>query len=835
MRSKQLLWILVFLVCLSSAYAYSTSTMGDVDVRGWLNVTGVTNVTTLCLSSDTCISSWSYVNFTGGNTSSEIFAVVDNGTFLYIEDQRYNYTILLGGNSSNEIFAVVDNGTYAYYDMATSGNTSNEIFTVVDNDTWLYINDQRYNYTTLLGGNSSNEIYTVVDNDTFAYKTEGNSTTCQSMICNLTNDFFDWARLENRFLTAVNNVYLKMTGTTIYFDEDELNKTINIISKENANTSAEIFTVVDNNTFLYINDQRYNETNLITGNTSAELFEVIDNDTWLYLDDQRYNDSSLITGNSSNEIFAAIENNTFAYWDMATSGNTTEEIWVVVDNDSFMLIDASVGNTSNEIFIVTDNGTFLYIEDQRYNYTTLLGGNSSDEIFTVVDNGTFQYEANKTVSCYDIFGNTSDLCTVTSGSGGGGGNSSLEIWVVVDNETWLYQEDQRYNNSDLTGNSTTEIFAVVENGTFSYGNQDCGAGDFLRSDTNGVWTCATDSDTIGTGNSTTEIFAVIENGTFAYADAATSGNTSNEIFTVVDNSTFLYKSDNITIGDKITFLLGEIIDNLFDGWITIVGHLNVTGSVNATSYCINGNDCIYDWSTINASGAGGGNSSNEIFTVVDNNTFLYKTNNSLWFNISGAEFELEEDVVIAPYHPVALIENDLWLGGSSIWMIESLIYSDSYCDMDENCYSVDEFLGSGNSSTEIWAAIPKASPSNGDTTHLSTADQIFDWVATLNYVANAWDADGDIGADEISESKINFVTACAAGNHYYLSGNDLACEADDYNSDFDTAQEVFAVVDNNTFVYHDGDNMTGNLGIGNNNVTSVDCIHFITGGQICGA
>ncbi len=48
-----------------------------------------------------------------------------------------------------------------------------------------------------------------------------------------------------------------------------------------------------------------------------------------------------------------------------------------------------------------------------------------------------------------------------------------------------------------------------------------------------------------------------------------------------------------------------------------------------------------------------------------------------------------------------------------------------------------------------------------------------------NCVDNAWDADGDISADELSESKINFVTACAAGNHYYLSGNDLACEADD--------------------------------------------------------
>lgn len=42
-----------------------------------------------------------------------------------------------------------------------------------------------------------------------------------------------------------------------------------------------------------------------------------------------------------------------------------------------------------------------------------------------------------------------------------------------------------------------------------------------------------------------------------------------------------------------------------------------------------------------------------------------------------------------------------------------------------------------------------------------------------------WDEDSDISADEISEGKINFSTACATGNHYYLSDNDLACEADD--------------------------------------------------------
>ena len=139
-------------------------------------------------------------------------------------------------------------------------------------------------------------------------------------------------------------------------------------------------------------------------------------------------------------------------------------------------------------------------------------------------------------------------------------------------------------------------------------------------------------------------------------------------------------------------------------------------------------------------------------------------------------------------------------------------------------------------SSIYWQITSVATPSDGDTTHLSTADQIYDYIATLNIVANAWDdlADmvltdayiyvgnatndphgvamsgdavisntgavtlaaaitrdtevpawgywnesTDVDDDELAEAKIAFSTACAAGNHYYLSGNDLACEADD--------------------------------------------------------
>ncbi|KKK55366.1 hypothetical protein LCGC14_3075260, partial [marine sediment metagenome] len=41
---------------------------------------------------------------------------------------------------------------------------------------------------------------------------------------------------------------------------------------------------------------------------------------------------------------------------------------------------------------------------------------------------------------------------------------------------------------------------------------------------------------------------------------------------------------NLTLGQKITFAFGEIIDNIVDGWIRVVGGLNVTDNVTADNF-----------------------------------------------------------------------------------------------------------------------------------------------------------------------------------------------------------------------------------------------------------
>jgi len=54
----------------------------------------------------------------------------------------------------------------------------------------------------------------------------------------------------------------------------------------------------------------------------------------------------------------------------------------------------------------------------------------------------------------------------------------------------------------------------------------------------------------------------------------------------------------LNLGEKITFALGEIIDNIVDGWVRVTGGLNVTGDVvvggdiNVTGDVVVGNQKI---------------------------------------------------------------------------------------------------------------------------------------------------------------------------------------------------------------------------------------------------
>ncbi|MDP3990340.1 MAG: hypothetical protein Q8Q01_03995, partial [archaeon] len=65
--------------------------------------------------------------------------------------------------------------------------------------------------------------------------------------------------------------------------------------------------------------------------------------------------------------------------------------------------------------------------------------------------------------------------------------------------------------------------------------------------------------------------------------------------TITDTS--IESTGNLTIGQKITFVFGEILDNIVDGWLKITGNLNVTGNatISGTSFKVNNQEvCLAD-------------------------------------------------------------------------------------------------------------------------------------------------------------------------------------------------------------------------------------------------
>ncbi|MDP7506359.1 MAG: hypothetical protein QF362_02865, partial [Candidatus Woesearchaeota archaeon] len=62
------------------------------------------------------------------------------------------------------------------------------------------------------------------------------------------------------------------------------------------------------------------------------------------------------------------------------------------------------------------------------------------------------------------------------------------------------------------------------------------------------------------------------------------GNASNrwqDLFAINGNMVNLNVTNNISLGDKITFAFGEFIDNVVDGWVKVTGNLNVSENIRA--------------------------------------------------------------------------------------------------------------------------------------------------------------------------------------------------------------------------------------------------------------
>ena len=158
--------------------------------------------------------------------------------------------------------------------------------------------------------------------------------------------------------------------------------------------------------------------------------------------------------------------------------------------------------------------------------------------------------------------------------------------------------------------------------------------------------------------------------------------------------------------------------------------------------------------------------------------------------------------------------------------------------------------------------IPTATPSDSDTTHLSTADQIYDWVVGLAYATTTyvnvqnssvvnWVNDifyTKTEVNAINTSMRNYVddtfltdvvsdTTPQLGGDLYANNHDIALNDSD-KLYFGNSKDISCNFDGTDFIWTQEVGSPqfkfgGNLNMSVNNVTAINCIIFDSGGKIC--
>ena len=94
---------------------------------------------------------------------------------------------------------------------------------------------------------------------------------------NATN-FFDieWSNIVNKFITAVDNYYIYMSGTTVTFNETKLNATINALENDTHLEGNKPY-LYNDSTLIYFNESKVNQTITFYGNTTIQMIGAVNN------------------------------------------------------------------------------------------------------------------------------------------------------------------------------------------------------------------------------------------------------------------------------------------------------------------------------------------------------------------------------------------------------------------------------------------------------------------------------------------------------------------------------------------------------------------------------
>jgi len=544
---------------------------------------------------------------------------VDNNFTLYLllTDQRFNETELinslinsvnttvniqaLGFYTSSEVDGLLENAgnssfnqsltdtLYASiiwnYNQTISANAYTDSVVSANNVSWMSTYNATYNtwaYNQTIPAQAYADAQDVIFNDSIkdyvdiqiSGVNEGNSSWNQSLAdtlysgiewgYNMTTPFTDWL-------------------STFAYDYNQTIPAINWVQSQNYLTS-----VADNSTRIAYQ----NITNLPTCGENEHLdfdgsilsctADAIGSDSWagnytnyynktevdtnlsyyLLLTDERYNETDYI-----DNLIADYYNKSYVY-------NTTE-VDTLIPNLNDYYTKAGVDNNFT---------LYLLLTDQRFNETPLINNLISSV------NATANIQALGFYNQTEIDGlvtnlNETDLVLNV--------NSTLWSYITTNEANWLSTYNSTYNtwayNQTILANAYADAQDVVFNNSIK---------DYVDSQISGVggdnssWN-ESYADSLYSGvewdyNQTVPANVYADSqidlvNTTSNVDALgylnKSGTNANQD---VNISPYNLQTGNLTLTQKITFSLGEIIDNIADGWIGVIGSLQVSGDISVT-------------------------------------------------------------------------------------------------------------------------------------------------------------------------------------------------------------------------------------------------------------
>lgn len=725
---------------------------------------------------------------TGCIENALVLANLDNGTII----RTYNGSWVLsnqGYNTSAEIWDVINNNTY--YEI---GEDDNLIFDISANGTYQYeIGNDCAASNFAKGVDDDGTLDCAVPTDTtytaeeFYIYLDGTVFRINETILNTTinNEDTDTTYTED-------SIYLTLAGTVFGFTESVLNGTIN--HKVLVANNSMVAYVVDVNESI----TEYSDTKDAAQDACSEITGCIENA--LVAADlnnatiiREYNGSWVLANqayNTTAEINTAVDNTTISRtYDKLF--NTTAEINTAMNNVTIVRSYDKLFNTTGEINTAVNNATISRTYDKHFNTTAEMGLALNNgtiirdydtswitsnqnygtlaSIWVVADNGTFYYASNPD----GYITSFSDTNASTACSGGnvlfGNGTCGPVSQGAVDHDNATIIRD--YNTSWVTSNqnfgTTALVWAVADNSTFQYDiGSNCSVGNFVMGvASDGTLDCDAPS---GSGDITTV------NTTLPYL---TGGEVSGDVILdfaesalngTIDHKVLLANNSIVTfIGDS-AFLTVES-DPIWKAWDNFTGIPSVTPA-NGQSTSFSTADQIYDWviglayatttavenSTIIRDYDTSWITTNQnfgtaalVWAVADNGTFQYDIGSNcsagdyvLGVNdIGGLDCSTPPDTTYSE-SSIYLTEAAEVFGFSEAVLNGTIDHKDLLANN-----SIVTFIGDSAFLTvetdpffTTWdniTGIPTATPSNGDTTHLSTADQIYDWTIGLGYASTA--------------------------------------------------------------------------------------------------